>query len=48
MNKTYIEINTTVYRGVDVNGFKKFMGLDDSISVDKILKNKDKFIGKQR
>lgn len=48
LDKCSLEKNTVVYRGVSEQGFKSFMGLDDSVTIDEFIKNKDSYIGLKR
>lgn len=47
LNKTSLKEDTIVTRGLHPQGLSSFLNLDSSISVDKVVENKDKFIGKE-
>ncbi|MFR9293603.1 MAG: phage minor capsid protein [Turicibacter sanguinis] len=48
LDKCSLEQNTVVFRGVDERGFRAFMGLDDSVTINEFVKNKDAFIGEYK
>ena len=48
LNKCSLEKNTVVFRGVDEYGFKSFMKLDDSMTMDKFFENRESYIGLNR
>lgn len=48
LDKCSLERNAVVYRGVDNAGFRAFMGLDDSVTIDEFIKNKNAFIGEYK
>ncbi len=48
LDKCSLEKNIIVFRGVDERGFRAFMELDDSVTIDEFIKNKDAFIGEDK
>lgn len=48
LDKCSLEKNTVVFRGVDEDGFRAFMGIDDSVTIDEFIKNKNAFIGQDK
>lgn len=48
LDKCSLEKNTVVFRGVGERGFKSFMKLDDSMTLDEFFKNRESYIGVNR
>lgn len=48
LDKTNLRKNTVVFRGVDEEGFRAFMNLDEKFDLENLIKHKNSFIGKER
>lgn len=48
LDKCSLEKNTVVFRGVNEHGFRSFMKLDDSITMDEFFADRESYIGVNR